>query len=377
MSRGLEHPEPTTSGLRTRPPGECGLDQLSLGEVMLRLDPGELRIRSTRSFAVWAGGGEYNVARGLRRTFGLRTGIVTALVDNEIGRLVEDCILQGGVDTAHIRWLPFDGVGRSSRNGLNFTERGFGIRGAVGVSDRGHTAASLLGAGDIDWESIFGGVGVRWFHTGGIFAGLSETTPAVIEEAIAAARRHGTVVSYDLNYRASLWEAYGGRSQAQAVNRRLAALVDVLIGSEEDFTACLGLDVPGSSPDLAQLSVDGYEAMLADAARQFPNVRVAATTLRTVRSASVNGWGALAWADGRIHRAVDRPHLEILDRVGGGDSFVAGLVYGLMEKGDLAVAVEYGAAHGALAMTTPGDTSMATLAEVEQLVKGVGARIRR
>ncbi len=326
---------------------------------------------------MWAGGGEYNVARGLRRTFGLRTGIVTALVDNEIGRLIEDFILQGGVDTSRVRWLPFDGVGRSARNGLNFTERGFGIRGAVGVSDRGHTAASRLAAGDIDWEGIFGGVGVRWFHTGGIFAGLSDTTPEVIEEAIAAARRHGTVVSYDLNYRPSLWDGRGGRSQAQAVNRRLAALVDVLIGNEEDFTACLGIDVPGSSPDLEQLSVDGYEAMLAEVARQFPNVRVAATTLRTVRSASVNGWGALAWADGRIHRAVDRPHLEILDRVGGGDSFVAGLVYGLMEKGDLAVAVEYGAAHGALAMTTPGDTSMATLAEVEQLVKGVGARIRR
>jgi 2-dehydro-3-deoxygluconokinase len=377
MSPTVDGPEPAVSSLRSRPPGECGLDLVSLGEVMLRLDPGELRIRTTRSFAVWAGGGEYNVARGLRRTFGLRTGIVTALVDNEVGRLIEDCILQGGVDISHVRWLPFDGVGRSSRNGLNFTERGFGIRGAVGVSDRGHTAASQLAAGDIDWESIFGGIGVRWFHTGGIFAGLSDTTPEVIEEAIAAARRHGTVVSYDLNYRPSLWDARGGRSQAQAVNRRLAALVDVLIGNEEDFTACLGVDVPGGSRDLAHLPREGYEAMLAEVARQFPNLRVTATTLRTVRSASVNGWGALALADGRIHRAVDRPDLEILDRVGGGDSFVAGLVYGLLEKGDPAVAVEYGAAHGALAMTTPGDTSMATLAEVEQLVKGVGARIRR
>lgn len=364
-------------GLAARPAAECGLDQVSLGEVMLRLDPGELRVRTTRSFAVWAGGGEYNVARGLRRTFGLRTAIVTALVDNEVGRLIEDCMLQGGVDVSHVRWLPFDGVGRRSRNGLNFTERGFGIRGAVGVSDRGHTAASQLAVGDIAWESIFGGVGVRWFHTGGIFAGLSDTTPAVIEEAIAAARRHGTVVSYDLNYRPSLWDAFGGGSQAQAVNRRLAALVDVLIGNEEDFAACLGVDVPGGDASLAHLSPEGYEAMLAEVARQFPNLRVAATTLRTVRSASRNGWGALAWADGRIVRAVDRPDLEVLDRVGGGDSFVAGLVYGLMEKGDVAAAVEYGAAHGALAMTTPGDTSMASLAEVERLVKGVGARIRR
>jgi 2-dehydro-3-deoxygluconokinase len=370
-------PKDAVSGLSAKPASACGLDQLSLGEVMLRLDPGELRIRTTRSFDVWAGGGEYNVARGLRRTFGLRTGIVTALVDNEVGRLIEDFILQGGVDTSYVRWCPFDGVGRGSRNGLNFTERGFGIRGAVGVSDRGHTAASQLVAGDIDWEAIFGGVGVRWLHTGGIFAGLSETTPTVIEEAIGAARRHGTVVSYDLNYRPSLWDAYGGRGQAQSVNRRLAALVDVLLGNEEDFAVCLGIDVPGSGPNLTQLSVEGYEAMLAEVARQFPNVRVAATTLRTVRSASVNGWGALAWAAGRIHRAVDRPNLEILDRVGGGDSFAAGLIYGLLEKGDLAVALEYGAAHGALAMTTPGDTSMATLAEVVQLVKGAGARIRR
>ena len=363
--------------LHVRPRDECGLDQLSLGEVMLRLDPGELRIRTTRSFAVWAGGGEYNVARGLRRTFGLRTGVVTALVDNEVGRLVEDFILQGGVDASHIRWLPFDGVGRSARNGLNFTERGFGVRGAVGVSDRGHTAAGLLAAGDVDWEAIFGGTGVRWFHTGGIFAALSDTTPSVIEESIAAARRHGTVVSYDLNYRPSLWDAYGGRSQAQVVNRRLAAQVDVLIGNEEDFTACLGIEVPGGTPDLVRLPVEGYRAMLEDVVRQFPNIRVAATTLRTVRSASRNGWGALLLADGRIHRAVDRPDLEILDRVGGGDSFVAGLVYGLMEKADPALAIEYGAAHGALAMTTPGDTSMATLVEVDQLVKGAGARIRR
>jgi 2-dehydro-3-deoxygluconokinase len=363
--------------LAIRPAAECGLDVLSLGEVMLRLDPGELRIRTTRSFAAWAGGGEYNVARGLRRTFGLRAGLVTALVDNEVGRLIEDFILQGGVDTSAIRWVPFDGVGRRARNGLNFTERGFGVRGGIGVSDRGHTAASQLAPGDVDWESIFGRTGVRWFHTGGIFAGLSETTPAVIEEAVAAARRHGTVVSYDLNYRPSLWDAYGGRAQAQAVNRRLAGLVDVLIGNEEDFTACLGVEVPGGSGDLAELSPEGYEAMLAEVGRHFPNVRIAAATLRTVRSASVNGWGAVAWAGGRAYRAADRPGLEILDRVGGGDSFVAGLVYGLMETGDLAVAVEYGAAHGALAMTTPGDTSMATLAEVERLVKGAGARIRR
>jgi len=368
---------PGRSSLAIRPAGDCGLDLVALGEVMLRLDPGELRIRTARRFDVWAGGGEYNVARGLRRTFGLRTAIATGLVDNEVGRLIEDCILQGGVDPSWIRWLPFDGVGRRARNGLNFTERGFGLRGAVGVSDRGHTAASQLGPGDIDWENLFGRVGARWFHTGGIFAALSSSTPSVIEEAIAAARRHGTVVSYDLNYRPSLWEAYGGPAQAQAVNRRLASLVDVLVGNEEDFTACLGIEVAGAAADYASLDVAGYEALLAEVGRQFPNLGVVAATLRVVHSASLNGWGALAWADGRIHRAVDRPRVEVLDRVGGGDSFVAGLVYGLLELGDLGDAVEYGAAHGALAMTTPGDTSMATLAEVRHLVRGAGARIRR
>jgi 2-dehydro-3-deoxygluconokinase len=374
MPDGNAGPRPS---LVIRPAGECGLDLVALGEVMLRLDPGELRIRTARRFDVWAGGGEYNVARGLRRTFGLRTAIATGLVDNEVGRLIEDCILQGGVDPSWIRWLPFDGVGRRARNGLNFTERGFGLRGAVGVSDRGHTAASQLVPGDIDWEDLFGRVGARWFHTGGIFAALSSSTPSVIEEAIAAARRHGTIVSYDLNYRPSLWEAYGGPAQAQAVNRRLASLVDVLVGNEEDFTACLGIEVAGATADYTALDVQGYEALLAEVGRQFPNVRVAAATLRVVQSASLNGWGALAWADGRIHRAVDRPRVEVLDRVGGGDSFVAGLVYGLLELGDLGDAVEYGAAHGALAMTTPGDTSMATLAEVRQLVRGAGARIRR
>lgn len=363
--------------LDLRPAGDCGLDLVALGEVMLRLDPGELRIRTTRRFEVWAGGGEYNVARGLRRTFGLRTAIATSLVDNEVGRLIEDCILQGGVDPSWIRWLPFDGVGRRARNGLNFTERGFGLRGAVGMSDRGHTAASLIGPADIDWEDLFGRVGVRWFHTGGIFAALSDRTPAAIEEAIAIAHRHGTVVSYDLNYRPSLWDAFGGPAQAQAVNRRLASLVDVLIGNEEDFTACLGIEVAGAADGYASLEVEEYEELLAEVGRRFPNVRIAAATLRVVHSASLNGWTALAWAGGRTHRAVDRPRVEVLDRVGGGDSFVAGLVYGLLELGDLGDAVEYGAAHGALAMTTPGDTSMATLAEVRSLARGVGARIRR
>src|SRR5919201_3600079 len=207
-----------------RPADECAFDVVALGEVMLRFDPGEDRIRRARSFLVWEGGGEYNVARGLRRCFGLRTAVVTALCDNDVGRLVEDLILQGGVDPRFIRWVPYDGVGRAARNGLNFTERGFGVRGALGVSDRGHTATSALAPGDVDWELIFGELGVRCLHTGGIFAALSPSTAEVAEEAMRAARAHGTIVSYDLNYRPSLWKARGGQQEAQAVNRRLARL---------------------------------------------------------------------------------------------------------------------------------------------------------
>jgi len=364
------------SVLALRPASECRFDELSLGEVMLRLDPGEGRIRTTRSFRAWEGGGEYNVARGLRRCFGLRTAVATAFADNEVGRLLEDFILQGGVDTSFIRWVPYDGIGRTVRNGLNFTERGFGVRGAVGCSDRGLTAASQLRRGDFDWDAIFG-QGIRWFHTGGIFAALSGTSAEVVEEAMTAARKHGTVISYDLNYRPSLWKSIGGQAKAREVNRRLAGLVDVMIGNEEDFTACLGLEVKGVDEHLTQLETASFKAMIQEAVAAYPNFKVVATTLRGVHSATVNDWGAICWADGAFHEATHRPRLEILDRVGGGDSFASGLIYGLMTHGNPAMAVEYGAAHGALAMTTPGDTSMASLKEVEKLAGGGGARVER
>ena len=362
--------------LRLRSADDCRYDLLALGEVMLRLDPGEGRIRTARTFAVWEGGGEYNVARGLRRCFGLRTAVVTALADNEVGRLVEDLMLQGGVDTSLVRWVPYDGIGRTVRNGINFTERGFGVRGAVGVSDRGATAISQLRAGDVDWDAVFGEQGARWLHTGGIFAGLSESTAEVVIEAMNAARRHGAVVSYDLNYRPSLWKAIGGSQRAQEVNRAVAPLVDVMIGNEEDFSACLGFET-GADESLLELDIESYRAMIESVTAEFPNLEVVATTLRTVRTATVNDWTAIAWSrETGLVQAVERPGLEILDRVGGGDSFASGLVYGLLTA-DLALAVEYGAAHGALAMTTPGDTSMASLAEVEALVRGSGARVQR
>jgi len=364
-------------GLKVKAADQCRWDLVSLGEIMLRFDPGEGRIHTTRHFKVWEGGGEYNVARGLRRCFGLRTAAVTSFADNPVGRLIEDFMLQGGVDVSLIKWVPYDGIGRSVRNGLNFTERGYGLRGALGCSDRGNTAASKLKKGDIDWETLFGKHGVRWFHTGGIFAGLSETTPDVILEAVAAAQKHGTVVSYDLNYRPSLWKAIGGKEKAMEVNRKIAKYVDVMIGNEEDFTASLGFEVEGLDENLSSLDVSNFKKMIEKAVKAYPNFKATATTLRTVKTATINDWGAICWMDGRFHQATHRENLEILDRVGGGDSFASGLIFGLMTTGDPQKAVEYGAAHGALAMTTPGDTSMATQKEVEKIMGGGSARVER
>ena len=355
----------------------CRWDLVSLGEVMLRLDPGDDRIHTARSFRAWEGGGEYNVARGLKRCFGLETAIVTALAENPVGRLVEDLMRQGGVDQSHVNWVTYDGVGRSVRNGLNFTERGFGVRAALGCSDRGHTAISQLRPGDIDWEKIFGEEGARWFHTGGIFCALSETTPQVARQAIESARKHGTIVSYDLNYRESLWKGAGGQARARAVNRELAPLIDLMLGNEEDFTAALGFEVEGLDEHHSNLDVANFKKMIERVTKEFPNFQVVATTLRNAKSATINDWGAVCFSDGEFYQARARENLEIFDRVGGGDSFASGLIYGfLMGKGPQ-WAVECGAAHGALAMTTPGDTSMATLGEVERVMKGGTARVAR
>ncbi len=367
-----------TNQLTLRPADECRYDALALGEVMLRLDPGELRIRTARSFTAWEGGGEYNVVRGLSRVFDQRAGVITALVDDEVGHLVEGMIMAGGVDTSLIEWAPSDGVGRTVRNGLNFTERGFGVRGAKGVNDRGHTAMAQLGPDAVDFDHIFGTLGVRWLHTGGIYAALSETSAATALAAIKAAKKHGTIVSYDLNYRPSLWKSIGGQARAQEVNRELAQYVDVMIGNEEDFTASLGFEIEGVDENLTELPIEGFQRMIETAAAAYPNFQVIATTLRAVHSASDNDWSALAWSPSKgLVQAADRKHLEILDRVGGGDSFASGLCYGLISGEDLQTAVEYGAAHGALAMTTPGDTTMATKAEVLKLAGGGSARVDR
>lgn len=341
---------------------DCRWDIAALGEVMLRFDPGEDRVRNARRFRVWEGGGEYNLARAARKCFGLRATIVTALPRSDLGWLAEDLIMQGGVDTSHVLWREFDGLGRNTRMGLNFTERGFGIRPALGVSDRGHSAASQMRPGEIDWDRLFGEEGVRWFHTGGIFAALSESTAQVALEAIASARRHGTVVSYDLNYRASLWADRGGWEAARRLNRKIAAHADVLFGAD-------GL---GSRPSNGDPR-DAIEAVHED----FPNLAVIATTRRTARTANRNDWQGLIWARGEFHESRRYDDLDVFDRVGGGDAFASGVTYALLAGEPPERAVEYGTAHGALAMSTPGDTSMASLAEVERAMAQTDAGVIR
>ncbi len=367
----------TDTILSLRPAAGCAWDCASFGEVMLRFDPGFGRVRNARSFQVWEGGGEYNVARAMRKCWGKRATVVTALPVNDLGWLVEDFIMQGGVDTSHIVWRAHDGIGRNTRVGLNFTEKGFGIRPALGCSDRANSAASQIKPGEVNWEKLFGEEGVRWFHTGGIFAALASNTAEAVIEAVEAARKHGTVVSYDLNYRASLWKSQGGKEAAQRVNRHIAQYVDVMIGNEEDFTACLGFEVEGMDEHISAIDPANFKTMIATAVKQFPNFKVAATTLRNARTASVNDWSAILYAGGQFYQSVTRENLEIYDRVGGGDGFASGLAYGFLEGLGPQAAVDYGAAHGALAMTTPGDTSMVNAAEVKAAISAKGARVIR
>ena len=332
-----------------RPAGDCRFDVLTLGEVMLRLDPGEGRVRTARTFRVSEGGGEYNVGRALRRCFGQRAALVTAIGDNEVGRLLEDLLLQGGVNLDHVVWKPADDVGRQHRTPLNFTERGFGVRNPRGVYDRANSATATLEPDDVDWDHLFGELGVRWLHTGGIFAGLSESTFEVARLAMSAAHRHGTVVSYDINYRPSLWQAGGGIDAQRRMTNELLGEVDVLFG----------------------VDAADFDDTIDRLAAEFPGLSIIATTRRVVRSASVNDWGGAGWS--RPAGTVEGTHhmgLEILDRVGGGDGFASGLIYGLLDGRTLAEALELGIAHGALVMTTPGDTSSVDLVDVERLASG-------
>src|SRR5258708_18325824 len=338
--------------LTIRAKKECRWDLVSLGEVMVRFDPGDRRITTARSFEVCEGGGEYNVARGLKRCFGLDTVVVTAFADDPVGRLLQDLICQGGVDQSLVRWVEHDGVGRAARNGLDFTARGFGVRAALGSYDRGHTAVSQLKPGDINWDQIFSKQGARWLHTGGIFCALSSTTPEVTLEAMQAARRNGTVVSYDLNYRASLWKSHGGKQQAQEVNRRIAPFVDVMLGNEEDFSAALGYDISGMDEHHSTFEVEGFNQMIAKVVKDYP-FQVVATTLRKAKTATQNDWSAICYCDGKLYQAKNRENLEIFDRVCGGDSFASGLIYGVLAGKKAQCCGGWCGAHVALSVTNP------------------------
>lgn len=333
---------------------ECCWDLVSLGEVMLRFDPGDDRIHAARSFRVWEGGGEYNVARNISKCFRLRAAVVTALADNQLGRLVEDLILQGGVDASKILWRETDGICRTARNGMYFMERGFGVRPPTGCSDRANTAISQLKPGEIDWQDIFRS-GTRWFHTGGIFAGLSETTAETAQEAMRAAKKSGAIVSYDLNYRDSVWAGRGGRDAANEVNRELLRFADVVFGVE-DFR-----------PGFAEYAEDGFRRAASAMFARHPELKIAATTLRDIRSASSHDLGGVCFAGGAAYRGTDFRDAEVLDRVGSGDAFAAGFIYGMLSGKGFSRAISLATASAALSLASLGDGSSATLSEVERL----------
>ena len=357
--------------LSLHPPGNVATDLVTFGEVMAAFKPvNNDRVEFANQFNLCFGGGEFNVAYGLASTFGLRSAHVTSFVDTPLARNVFRQMRSGGVDLTHTKWLEYDGIGQGARLGLNFTENGSGLRGAVAVVDRGHTAASLIQPGDFDWNKIFGEAGARWYHTGGIAAALSATTAQTVIESFKAARAHGVVTSYDLNYRASLWKRHGGAARAKKVNREIMPYVDVLFGNEEDLTAALGYKVEGLGEHCDNVDTAAFRQTIGKVREDFPNLQVVATTLRTVHSATINDWGAIMYFDGDFHEATMRKGLEIFDRVGGGDSFCSGVIYGFLEGRSPKECVELGAAHGALVSTTPGDTSKATRSEVEALAKG-------
>jgi len=355
------------------PADKAEFDLLSLGECMIRLSPpGHQRIELTPYFEAYAGGGEYNVSYALAR-YGMKTGWISRLVDNPLGHFIRNHARASGMDLSEVVWVPYDGAGRADRIGLNFTEVGMGIRASVSLYDRGHTAVAHMKPGDVEWGRIFTKRGARWFHTGGIFTALSETCAGVSLESMKAAHDAGTIVSYDLNYRSKLWS--GGK--AVDVTKQLVPYIDVLIGNEEDFQKVLGFEVVGTNEGLTALSTTAYMKMVENVVRTYPNIRAVGTTLREVVSGSVNNWSAILYYDGQFYHSRRFENLEVEDRVGGGDGFCSGLVYGMLRGMSPQECVDLGAAHGALLQTTRGDTSMVTMDEVLHVMRGGGARIKR
>jgi 2-dehydro-3-deoxygluconokinase len=350
----------------------CDLDFLALGALVHRLDPGVTPFRKARSFDVHVSGGEYNVAAGLSDCFGLRAGVATAMVNYGIGELVQTRVRETGVRPFY-KWFDHDGV-RGPNIAAVYSDRGQGVRPPVVFYNRANEAGALLRPGDFDWARIFA-AGVRWFHSGGIFAALSETTSEVILEGMRAAKAAGAVTSFDLNYRAKLWASVGGPERAQKVLRRIVDHVDALIGNEEDLQK--GLGVPGPEATAKhKLDPEAFFGMMARVAEQHPNIKLVATTLREVHSTNRHDWAAVLWLGGQ--RFVSPTcHLDVFDRIGGGDGFASGLIYGLIDGRPPEEALRLGWAHGALLTTYHGDVTMARREEVEALAKGGSARVQR
>jgi 2-dehydro-3-deoxygluconokinase len=340
---------------------------------MIRLSPpGHQRIELTPYFEAWVGGGEYNVAYALSR-FGLRTGWVSRLVDNPLGWFIRNHARASGMDLSEVKWVPYDGVGRADRIGLNFTEVGIGVRASVTLYDRGHSAASHMKPGEVDWQRIFNERGVRWFHLGGIFTALSENCAEVAKAAMQAAHEAGTIVSYDLNYRSKLWTS----EKAIEVTKGLVPFISVLIGNQQDFQKVLAYQVEGTDESLKRLPVEGYKKMVKKVVEAHPHLQVVGTTLREVISGLSNNWSAILYYEGKFFESNRYEKLEIEDRVGGGDGFCSGMIYGFLNDKSPEECVNLGAAHGALLQSTRGDTSMVTLEEVLHVMKGGTARIKR
>lgn len=359
--------------LKIKPANETEFDLLALGECMIRLSPpGHQRIELTHVFEAYAGGGEYNVAYALAR-YGMRTAWVSRLVDNPLGAFLRNHAQASGMNLSEVIWVPYDGVGRADRIGLNFTEIGIGVRPSVSMYDRGHSAVSHMKPGEVDWKRIFNQRKVRWFHTGGIFTALSDSCAAVNEEAMRAAHEAGTIVSYDLNFRSKLWSS----KRAIEVTKKLVPYIDVLIGNEEDFQKVLGFEVEGTDESLKSLPVEGYKRMVEKVVKTYPQISAVGTTLREVVSGLVNNWSAIMYYDGQFYESRRYENLEIEDRVGGGDGFCSGFVYGFMHDMPPQTCVEMGAAHGALLQSTRGDTSMVTMEEIKHVMGGGSARIKR
>jgi 2-dehydro-3-deoxygluconokinase len=360
-------------GLKIKTSQETEFDVLSLGECMIRLSPpGHQRIELTPVFEAYAGGGEYNVTYALAR-YGMRTGWIASLVDNPLGQFIKNHARASGMDMSEVVWVPYDGSGRSDRIGLNFTEVGIGVRASVTLYDRGHTSTAHMKVGDVDWKRIFNQRKVRWFHTGGIFAALSDSCAEVTYEAMKAAHDAGTIVSYDLNFRSKLWPS----KKAIEVTKKLVPYIDVLIGNEEDFQKVLGFEVEGTDENLSTLPIEAYKKMVKKVVATYPHIQAVGTTLREVVSGLVNNWSAIMYYDGTFYESRKYTGLEIEDRVGGGDGFCSGFVYGLLRGMKPQECIEMGAAHGALLQSTRGDTSMVTMEEIKHVMGGGSARIKR